>query len=374
MLKRWSLAGLMLIAAGCGSQVDGTDVDNNGGPGGDGGATGGALNGGGTAGPTNGTGGTGATAGGNSTGIDDDGKCEEFVAQAKPTTPDMLIVLDRSGSMKRDGTNRWDPSVSALKAVTSMLDDKIRFGMMMFPKACPANDPICTLTSPACATGALEVPIAIGAGDMIATRLDATSPNGGTPTGATLNEALTILKPEVAGPDVVTTPKYVLLVTDGQPTCPSGGGSALATAQQLADDKKLTLDAIDALLTAGAKTYVIGYDADLDPALSGALTEFAMHGGTKDYRPVQDEQSLLTEFEKITGEVVSCSYELDMVPPDPKTVLVKLDGKQLNLKQADGWSIKGKTVTVEGKSCALLQDGKDHVLTVDVLCEVVPII
>src|SRR5262245_26068040 len=37
--------------------------------------------------------------------------CQEFAVNATPTTPDMLIVLDRSQSMEVFG--RWDPSVAA---------------------------------------------------------------------------------------------------------------------------------------------------------------------------------------------------------------------------------------------------------------------
>jgi hypothetical protein len=96
-----------------------------------------------------------------------DGKCEVVNVDTGPVVPDMLIVLDRSGSMKQQpgvdcrngvdflnpvtfaclgidctaaanansalcgGTevvNRWDPSVAALKAVTRSRQDRVRFG------------------------------------------------------------------------------------------------------------------------------------------------------------------------------------------------------------------------------------------------------
>ncbi len=350
--------------------ADGVDTDNDGKvdqplpkPGGkDDGNSNGAANGGANA-MANGV--TPPANGGTSAG--DPENCEELVARAMPTTPDMLIVLDRSGSMKDFRVNRWDPSVSAVKAITSSLDDQIRFGMMLFPK--PAG-----LLGDACVPGELEVPIALSAGPAIATTLDGTQPGGGTPTGATLQAAQGILDGLMTSPDAAPSPKFILLVTDGQPTCPNGGGGRDATADELAQDKQLTIQAIDALLTSGAKTYVIGYDAKSDPNLAMSLTEFAQHGGTTDYRAVEDEASLLTEFQKIAGEVVSCSYTLDKEPANPSFVLVELDGKQLNLDQPDGWSIVGKVVTVQGQACATLQDGKDHTLSVKVKCESVPII
>jgi len=351
-------------------KADGVDTDGDGDvdePLPTGGSSGGGMNAT-TAGDTAGS--AGMSTGGASQGGGDN--CEELTARAMPTTPDMLIVLDRSGSMKRGGINRWDPSVRAVKSITSSLDSKIRFGMMLFPKPCGFDDPACFLD--ACAPGELEVPVAVGTSGAIRALLDMTQPTGGTPTGATLDAARMILDAQAAGPDEVVTPKFILLVTDGQPTCPSGEGSIDATQQELEADKQLTVQAIDALRATGAKTYVIGYDAASDQALASALTEFAQHGGTTDYRPVEDEASLLTEFQRIAGEVVSCSYQLDMEPTDPSYVLVTLDGTQLNLNKPDGWSINSRTVTVEGQACKTLQDGKDHVLNVQVKCDVVPII
>ncbi len=353
--------------------ADGVDTNNDGKvdaplPSSSGGSTGGGT----TAGSTG-----AAPDAGDSNGGANPENCEEFVARPMPTTPDMLIVLDRSGSMKDAKVNRWDPSVKAVKAITASLDSKIRFGMMLFPKPCKPTDLQCAINmlTNSCTPGELSVPIDLGTGAKIASDLDATQPGGGTPTGATLQAAQTILDMRVAGPDTLPAPKYVLLVTDGQPTCPNGGGGRAATPAQLAQDKQLTITAIESLFTKSAtKTYVIGYDAASDANLASALTEFAKAGKTDNYRAVEDEASLLAEFQKIAGEIVSCTYNLDTEPKNPGFVLVQLDGKQLNLNQTDGWSIVGTAVTVQGQACKTLQDGKDHTLSVKVKCDVVPII
>ncbi|XYI02252.1 hypothetical protein ACMHYB_21730 [Sorangium sp. So ce1128] len=86
---------------------------------------------------------------------------------------------------------------------------------------------------------------------------------------------------------------------------------------------------------------------------------------------MQNESEIVAEFDKITGEVVSCSYTLDEEPKDPQYVEVTLDGEPLYLDQPDGWSISGKTVTVRGNACQKLQDGGDHALALRVLCEIV---
>jgi len=347
--------------------ADGVDTNNDGKvdaplPSSSGGSTGGGT----TAGSTG-----AAPDAGDSNGGANPENCEEFVARPMPTTPDMLIVLDRSGSMKTIGgllgpaVNRWDPSVTAVKSITASLDDKIRFGLMLFPGK-----------GDACVAGKVDVPIDLNAGDQIATLLNATQPGGGTPTGETLKVAQAVLDARTSGPDTKPSPKFVLLVTDGQPTCPNAkGGTILSTPAQLAQDKQLTITAIESLFTKSAtKTYVIGYDAASDANLASALTEFAKAGKTDNYRAVEDEASLLAELQKIAGEIVSCTYNLDTEPKNPGFVLVQLDGKQLNLDQADGWSIVGTAVTVQGQACKTLQDGKDHTLSVKVKCDVVPII
>jgi len=312
--------------------------------------------------------------------------CGGVVVQAKPTTADMLIVLDRSGSMAADGNDarvdRWRPSRSAVVSLTEKLDTQIRFGLMTFPSPlsqagmmCAPDDYECLFDSitngdgSSCTPGAINVPVALDTADKIKMFLDEVEPNGGTPTGPTLETALEALNPDAVSPDAVISPKFVLLVTDGQPTCPTGRGRDV-NPTDIAQSTK----AIDGLLAKGVKTYVIGYDTKSDASLASVLDEFATHGDTGTHRAVEDEASLLAEFQKIAGEIVSCSYQLDKAPKDPSYVLVKLDGKQLNLDQPDGWSITGRAVTLEGQACKTLQDGKEHTLNVVVECDVVPVI
>lgn len=96
--------------------------------------------------------------------------------------------------------------------------------------------------------------------------------------------------------------------------------------------------------------------------------------GDTAHRSVEDEASLVAELQSITGDVVSCTYLLEAEPTDPTFVLVTLDGEQKNLDDADGWTLDGRTVQLQGDACDTLQDGGDHVLSVQVRCEpVMPI-
>jgi hypothetical protein len=337
----------------------------------------------------------GSPAGGSITSVtvDNSKPCERVVRTAGKTIPDFMIVLDRSQSMKPDcasgdlfasfdcrrlmvncnqapnmgtticgGTmpspyDRWGPAVDALKSLTKMFETKVNFGLTIFP------GPTADMGGQAvCATGTQRVPVGLNTATAIAGQLDMTKPAGYTPTGPTLDEVLKQIQAKKTSPDEQLPPQFVLLVTDGAPTCPGMG-------MQNAQAHQATIVAIDALAKAGVKTYVIGYDASVDAMLAMQLTEYAQHGGTNNFYAVQDGPSLVAKFSEITGAVVECSYLLDKKPDDKNYVLVELDGKKLNLGDPNGWSIDDRNVTIEGEACTTLRDGsRMHTLAVTVEC------
>jgi hypothetical protein len=319
-----------------------------------------------------------------------DDVCEVVHLTADPQTPDMMIVLDRSGSMADGG--RWQPSVSAVRSITMQLQSQIRFGLAMFPDpavkdagqivgsladcfaAADLQKCIDDLTAMAsagvCAPGAVVVPVAESNAMAIGNALNMTQPTGGTPTSQTLELLLTTFANAPAGPDAMGIhAKYVLLVTDGQPTCPAGAGQ-----QTTQPDIDASNKAIEALLAKDVKTYVIGYDTTGagNEQLAAVLDGFAMRGGTGDkmHRPVEDEKSLLAEFQKITGQIVGCSFTLDKPPSRADFVKVTLDGKQVNLGQ--GWNLVGdRTIELIGAACDTFKGGGSHLLDAEVQCSVV---
>src|SRR4051794_8213497 len=78
-------------------------------------------------------------------------------------TPDILIVLDRSGSMEMNG--RWDPSVKGVESITAALDSQINFGLMTFP----SDDRTVQYT---CKAGAIQVPVGAKTAATIKRTLD----------------------------------------------------------------------------------------------------------------------------------------------------------------------------------------------------------
>ena len=131
---RWSLLALLTGSLACGGKdVSGAidhangdgDGDNGDGDSGDGDSGDGDDDSG------DGDGDSGGGDGDSSGGDGDSSSCQEFSVFAKPTTPDMLIVLDRSSSMTENG--RWDASSEAVVSLTQELNEAIHFGLMVFP-------------------------------------------------------------------------------------------------------------------------------------------------------------------------------------------------------------------------------------------------
>jgi hypothetical protein len=339
-----------------------------------------------------GIGGTGSLAGGAAGG--NGGVCAVQTVESGRIIPDMLIVLDRSGSMRGNGVNRWDPSVMALKTLTSSLGSTINFGLMAYPgkstampvatqdcSTLPLFDQIACIAAEAaggiatldtCGAGSVDVAIGPNNGAKIATALDSMAPNGATPTAVTLKAAHTALGSAIAALDETVRPKYVLLVTDGAPNCSdpqSTGGRGFdnsAVDQSVAE--------ITAMAKDGIKTYVIGYGTKNDQQLNAALNRMAVAGGTGDqqHHAIEDGMGLLTEFQKIAGAAAGCEFVLTTPPTDPRYVEVKLDGNQINLKDANGWNISDdrRRISVTGSACSALSAlNEKHNLTVRVLCE-----
>jgi hypothetical protein len=306
--------------------------------------------------------------------------CDAVQLTTNPQIIDMMIVLDRSGSM--DTGKRWEPSVAAVRKITTELEGQIDFGLAIFPDDSPPMTTFMTSNAngsfsisigneSVCMPGKVVVPIAAKNASAIGMRLDMTRPSGGTPTSETLMKLVDSYAAMEAGPDQEVHPKYVLLVTDGAPTCPNGGG------QEPADqaDIDLSNQAVEALASKGVKTYVIGYDTTTpgNEMLAQVLDGFAQRGGTGEqhHRPVEDEASLTAALESITESAASCAFHLDQAPPRADYVLVKLDGKQLNLDMPDGWKmVDDHTVEIEGNACTTFKSGK-HVLDATVQCDVV---
>ncbi|HEX3774448.1 MAG TPA: vWA domain-containing protein [Polyangiaceae bacterium] len=318
------------------------------------------------------------------------GDCGTTTIQAQYDSANILLVIDKSGSMtdQPDGfdLDKWDALKTALAASLNNSIGEINFGLVLYPFASDHTIPLecdtgcCDVAS---GTAAVNVPIQAGASgvDQILGALDATSPGGGTPTAAALESAFEYFQ----SPDgmKLTGQKFVLLATDGGPNCnidntcdeahctpnldgqcPSGNCCSL-DGQYCLDDAAVVAQ-IAALKSAGVSTFVVGIPGT--EQYSQYLDQFAAAGGVTNpnappsYYAVSamgGVQGLVDTFTSITTHLVrSCDVALQNTPMNLDLVNVAVDCQIVPYAGGAGWSVTGAdqtTLELAGDACKSIQ-------------------
>ena len=192
-------------------------------------------------------------------------------------------------------------------------------------------------------------------------QLQATVPNGATPTASTLRAAHEVLK----GMTSPTSTQTVLLVTDGAPNCAAGDIGGLTSvgvgnsASQQPEAVPQTVSVINAMANDGIKTYVLGYDTQKDPALKNALDRMAKAGGTGDqvHHAVESHATLSAALQQLASRTIKCELALKSAVVDPWKVVVKLDGQVLTPNDPNGFTLDaaGDNLTLQGSACTAVQ-------------------
>lgn len=325
------------------------------------------------------------------------GKCGAQTIAAKVRHPNMLVVLDKSGSTNDTPTGFnvtiWDGLKSALSSALDSAKDRIAFGLDLFPAPTDPSKPIPLDCLDQCcqmpAVPDVTVPIESGATAVpkIVAALNATAPGGGTPTAAAMGRAYDYF---TTGPGKdLDGDKYVLLATDGGPNCNSAlncdsdpnlctfnldgnckAGNCCTKYGPGCLDDKATIDQITKLASAGIKTFVVGIPGT--EAYSQYLDQFATAGqapnpnGPPLYYRVDASggvAGLTKVFTDITTQLVtSCEIQLDTPPRDPGQVNVAIDCQVVpsaGTDGTDGWILDQSTdpqkIVLQGTLCRWLQ-------------------
>jgi hypothetical protein len=291
------------------------------------------------------TGGSGGAAGDTSCGR------SQFPVQQRPA--DVLLVLDRSASMTENSTpTKWAIVTPSLVDVVNATANSLWWGLKVFPVG---NDSQCTQgTYP---SGEVVEIAANNAAAMVA-GINGVQPTGnGTPTSDAINEASKYLQTLQDG-----NPKFILLATDGEPSCNGMTGSV-----DTAGAKTAAISAISTAAKAGFHTFVVGVQTAKESA-SDTLNQMAVAGqewvpnpnpiATRYYMATTADQ-LVNAFNSITAVVKTCLFPLTQTPPDPAHVNVFIDSggnaTQIIFDPANGWSFTGSdmlTIQLSGTACA----------------------
>jgi hypothetical protein len=279
-----------------------------------------------------------------------EGNCGELHFEVERKPAEVMLVLDRSGSMKdpptgaSTSTSKWDLVVPGINEVIRGTDTSVWWGLKSFPEGTGSE---CAATS---VTSAIDVPMGTMNGTAMTGAITATTPEGnGTPTGDALKQAVAYLKTLTS-----SNRKYILLATDGEPSCPSPTEAARTYAVQAVTDAA----------GAGFHTFVVGVSTTKATATT-VLNQMAVAGlearpdpnplATK-YYLANTKDELVLALQAITGVVSTCLFPLNSKPPVPGNIAVKVDGTKApqDTGHLDGWDYTSpelKAVEVFGSWC-----------------------
>ena len=288
--------------------------------------------------------------------------CSSLLVDFSPVVPTMLLVVDRSGSMKADygGPTRWNALYDTLmdpdEGVVSQLADKVRFGLLLYSGHDGDDNGACPTLH--------DVAPAIDNAEAIEAVYGAMAPGEGTPTGQAVATGTPMLE-AVAEPG----PKLLILATDGLPdTCdaPTEDSSAIA--------RGAVIDAVEAAYDLDIGTYVIGVGPDVSAA---HLQEVANAGAglpatgpdNATYYQALDAQALVAAFDTIIDGVRGCRFDLDTpVDPDVAVGVVTLDGDELELGTEWKFRNGGRGIELIGEACEVILAGGDHEIAATFTC------
>jgi hypothetical protein len=284
--------------------------------------------------------------------------------------PDMLLVVDISGSMCTPLIDTFPPSMTtklsimktALDNLVTAYDARINFGLMLYPG------------DGSCGPGTIENGIMMRNASAIMGTLSGLTTDffgcaiahpGATPTHTSLDAARTYYGTIPVNP----IGRYVLLATDGLPNC--GPELPDGSTEETVDE---TVTAITNVASDGIDTYVLGFGTDLTGG-SDALNRMATAGGTGTPYSATSATELATALDTIAAGIIppSCTVELDGPVRDPSLFQVSFDGGALiprDESHSRGWDYDPatNTITFYGGDCDEVQSGRVASIDVDFGC------
>jgi uncharacterized membrane protein YgcG len=239
---------------------------------------------------------------------------------AAPCTelPVLFVVQDKSGSMAKapDGSNataanpsKWSIAQQVVPSLASSFSNRFRFGAAMYPH---------DTTTFNCTTGTVVTPIS-STPTGVQSAYAAAIPGGGTPTAASLQA----VRSHLLGQNL-TTPAYVLLITDGLPNCntaldanscspttpgcgPTPAASSCGLGSKDCLDSQATITAAQQLFAAGIKVFVVGFDSTLTAGNNKAVLDaIASAGGTGSAYVASSQAQLTSTLNTIAGNTATC--------------------------------------------------------------------
>jgi hypothetical protein len=321
----------------------------------------------------------------------DGGNCGVLDRPLVMLPPDVLIVLDRSGSMDNDITDKgcstmdggvgmttgncglnskWGIMTPAIKSVVSATENDVNWGLKFFANA---GDSACGVDTRAAVNIAAMNATNVNNAIMMQTNTAGGISGGSrTPTRAAITNASTYLR-GLTDPN----PKFILLATDGQPNCPANGNTGN-------DDSPAAIAAVQTAYQNGIPTFVVGIATTGMGMADATLTSMAMAGGypqagSPAYYSVDSQQALTDALNAIVTKVGgSCLFALGATPTNNGStshdkISVFADGNMVtkDTTHAGGWDYSDpshNSIQLYGQLCQDVMSGQVKVVNVVYQC------
>jgi hypothetical protein len=309
--------------------------------------------------------------------------CNKVEIDFAPRVPAVFILVDRSGSMFEH--NYWSPLEDGVLAVIEQLEHEIRFGFSSYTGQQGMQCPQLSAVVPIADRNYAAIKQAYAA---------ITKPQykAETPTSLAISEVAKILQREPA-----SSPKYILLVTDGEP--------------DFCDDPNVTCsrDAVVAAAQAayaqGIGTFIFSVGGDVDRGHLGdvanagvgqpvvdrqmavhyqcpnsAATYAAVSGNAPFFEPdVNDRGALVSTLSNTIAGVRSCVFDLqgevkiDLALADQGVVAI--DDVKVDYGAPDGYRMNSETqLELLGRSCQRLKQPDTKRVSIDFPCKAVELL
>ncbi len=300
--------------------------------------------------------------------------CASTRLSASRKTPNVILVIDRSGSMSNTfGTKqRWDVMKDFLigeqaqrasgAGIVYDFQSTVRFGFVTFTGLAEnmSHAKACPLLSPA----SIVQPALNAYSPILATygNLDFPS-DGNTPTG----ESIAAITSQLGAVDPAGDPTILLLATDGEPdTCQyPDADQGMPTQQAKQDAKDASIAAVTAARTdKGIQTFVVGV------ATSGeanthfqALANAGATGGMGTFYLADNPDKLKEQFNTFINGQISCIAQLngkvDAAQACQGTVKINDEATALGCNDTDGWKLlDARSIEIQGDACKRLKGAK----------------
>jgi hypothetical protein len=361
-----------------------------------------------------------------------DGVCARVSVEASRVTPNVIFLVDRSGSMGweldlSDGAqcpvnnnhydcydsnsnsirerSRWrglrstligTSAAPAVEGLIGDLQDQVRFGAVTYHQASNTNSntyqdncmALNVLTQSGGDVGVVNAGATPSARDVIAgdgtsdTQYLRLGPSSGTPTGPAIDYVIANLAPSVLGS---SDPTILILATDGEPTSDEDcDGYDHATD----DAQDWSVQAVQRAYTAGIRTFVltvadeteIAQDHVDDLANAGLGRAVDASPASPSWR-VDNVAALNAALSGIIGNEISCTVELAGQVPSWSTdpcaggTIELVEGANrttLQCAPGDGWQLVGpSTVEIMGTACDALKAATNATLDASFPCDTV---